>query len=662
MKLQYIAALTFLLTMATLTPSAEALPVEGYELVWSDEFDGEALDFDKWDYRGLGPRRDAVSVKETVSLDGDGHLVLTTTRAGDKYHTAMIGTQGKYEPTFGYFECRVKLQTQIGHWSAFWLQSPTLGNPVGDPAKAGTEIDVFEYLRNRGEKIQHTLHWDGYGEHHKSATKIPEIPGLTEGWHTIGFLWTPTHYVFYIDGRETWRTDKGVSRRPQYMILSLEVGKWAGDIAEAELPDSLHVDYVTVYKKTRQAASQEQTVRDKHKKAIDSEFIVGAFPGPPNGQINPARYREIAEAGIDVIVPFWGTMDGAVNPDMLDLAHAAGVRVLAMDKRIGPITMTADSEYDPSIVESIASDYKAHPALFGYGVRDEPPVELFDRISAICDLFMKLDPEHPPLMDLFPGYARPQQLGVEDYRDYVQRFVEQVDPIVLMYNHYPLRVNRKADTGWHRDLALFRAESRRAGIAFWVFAQCQGIRGYLRVPTREEIAWQANTALAYGARGIWWYRYWTAPPENEAQRQQPPRHPGSMIDRHGKRSPSYYNVQQTNRFLRKAGPALIGWDNLHVARIRNGQIEAAGECPAASITGDDFNLVVGTFTRNKAIHLVLANDSYEHPAVFSITPAKNRRIRKVIASRNAQLPADMNSAAVVWSLGPAGCVLIELTH
>ena len=226
----------------------KALPVKGYELVWSDEFEGDFLDFVKWDYRGLGPRRDAINVKDAVSLDDNGYLVLTTKCVGDEYHTAMIGTQGKFETAFGYFECRVKLQTQIGHWSAFWLQSPTLGKPVGNPNIAGTEIDVFEYLCNRGDKIQHTLHWDGYGKDHKSAQKIAEVPGLTKGWHKVGFLWTPAHYVFYVDDKETWRTDQGVSHRPQYMILSLEVGKWAGDISKAELSDHLYVDYVRVYK------------------------------------------------------------------------------------------------------------------------------------------------------------------------------------------------------------------------------------------------------------------------------------------------------------------------------------------------------------------------------------------------------------------------------
>jgi len=229
-----------------------AVPVgEEYELVWSDEFDGTALDSHKWDYRGLGPRRDAVNVRDTVALDGEGHLVLSTKREGQAYHTAMISTQGKFETTFGYFEVRVKLQEQVGHWSAFWLQSPSLGKPLGDPAKAGTEIDVFEYLRKDGDRVHHNLHWDGYSkEHHKHTGKTVTVPGLGGGWHTVGLLWTESEYVFYVDGRETWRSTEGVSHRDEYMILSLEVGKWAGDIAAATLPDHLYVDYVRVYQRT----------------------------------------------------------------------------------------------------------------------------------------------------------------------------------------------------------------------------------------------------------------------------------------------------------------------------------------------------------------------------------------------------------------------------
>ena len=125
-----------------------------------------------------------------------------------------------------------------------------LGDPLGDPAQAGTEIDIFEYLRKDGDCVHHNLHWDGYSkEHHKHAGKTVTVEGLSAGWHTVGLLWTETEYVFYIDGQETWRSSEGVSQRDEYIILSLEVGQWAGAIANATLPDHLHVDYVRVYQK-----------------------------------------------------------------------------------------------------------------------------------------------------------------------------------------------------------------------------------------------------------------------------------------------------------------------------------------------------------------------------------------------------------------------------
>jgi beta-glucanase (GH16 family) len=175
--------------------------------------------------------------------------VVTTKRSGDEYHPAMIGTQGKFETTFGYFECRVRLQKQMGHWSAFWLQTPTMGRHIGDPARGGTEIDIFEYLRQDGDLIRHNLHWDGYSEHHKHTGAPAPIAGLSTGWHTVGLLWTETEYAFYVDGKETWRTSEGLSHRDEYIVLSLEVGDWAGNIATAELPDHFLVDYVRVYQR-----------------------------------------------------------------------------------------------------------------------------------------------------------------------------------------------------------------------------------------------------------------------------------------------------------------------------------------------------------------------------------------------------------------------------
>ena len=180
-----------------------------------------------------------------MSLDGKGHLVIATQKDGDRYAGGCIRTRGKFEHTFGYYVARIQLQKQPGHWTAFWLWNTSVN--TGNTGQQGTEIDIYEkpWL---DERVQHTLHWGGYGAGHKSEGKVVKVPGVMEGWHTFSVWWKPTEYVFYVDGKETWRTNAGgVCQTPLYIKVSDEVGKWGGDITKANLPDALLVDYVRVY-------------------------------------------------------------------------------------------------------------------------------------------------------------------------------------------------------------------------------------------------------------------------------------------------------------------------------------------------------------------------------------------------------------------------------
>ncbi len=229
-----------------ITPHVEAL-ADSYQLIWADEFEGNQLDLTKWSHRRLGPRVDGITVPDAVELDGQGHLLITTQQVGNEYHTGMIGTENKFETTYGYFETRVKLQTQPGHWSAFWLQSPIIEEP-GDPATQGVEVDIFEY-HSRTQMLNMALHWGGYGVNHRRIHHRRFDDDFKVGYHTFGVEWTPEMYSFYINGELAWRAKEEVSQVPQYIILSLEVGKWAGSIQNATLPDSLYVDYVRVFKK-----------------------------------------------------------------------------------------------------------------------------------------------------------------------------------------------------------------------------------------------------------------------------------------------------------------------------------------------------------------------------------------------------------------------------
>ncbi len=245
-----------LLCAATIAPSLLAEPstdflppapkTKEWKRVWHDEFDGATLDESKWNRLGDSRRKDGFWIKDEAFLNGRGQLILRTRQDGGRFICGAINTREKFEHAFGYYVARCKLPTQPGHWPAFWLMSKGV-NLIGDDGRDGTEIDIIE-IPWRDGRLTSNLHWDGYGTAHKSAGMKFSIPAVTNGFHTFSLLWQPAEYVFYVDGNEVWRSAAGgVSQEPEFIKLTEEIGKWAGKIQDAQLPDEFEVDYVRVY-------------------------------------------------------------------------------------------------------------------------------------------------------------------------------------------------------------------------------------------------------------------------------------------------------------------------------------------------------------------------------------------------------------------------------
>ena len=228
------------------------------KLIWSDEFNGKKIDEKKWNIRHEHRRTDPEGKaawwhKDNAYLE-KGNLVIRTSQLTDgAYAGACIETKGKFERAFGYYETRVKMQKEQGHWGAFWLFNNSVNN-VGDEGRDGTEIDVFEspYIGLGQDKVQSALHYDGYDSAHKAHHVSITDMNLNDGnWHTFAVEWTPDKYRFYYDGKLVWETSfGGVCQVPLYLKFSDEIGVWGGilDIRKAKLPDYMLVDYVRVYK------------------------------------------------------------------------------------------------------------------------------------------------------------------------------------------------------------------------------------------------------------------------------------------------------------------------------------------------------------------------------------------------------------------------------
>jgi beta-glucanase (GH16 family) len=227
----------------------EIMPPKDYKLIWSDEFNGDSLDMSKWSHRWLGKRKLGYTTEDSVKVD-NGTLKIIIHKNGDKYCSGMIGTQGKFETKYGYFEMKAKLPKIKGPQSAFWLMSPNYGKAIGNPSVSGMEIDIMEYVKTSADRVHFTTHWDGYGDFHKKNYGYADYMFLDRSsWHTFGLLWTKDSYKFYVDGKLKHQKSGEISNVDQYIILSAEIGEWGGDISHEVLPDQFEVDYVRVYQR-----------------------------------------------------------------------------------------------------------------------------------------------------------------------------------------------------------------------------------------------------------------------------------------------------------------------------------------------------------------------------------------------------------------------------
>ena len=255
-----------------------------WKLVWNDEFDGIELDRTKWDFRlHLLHTRYKPFTDEGAVLDGKGCLHLNLLKKDGQYCSPHLQTgynfmdrpgkifyeqfgekneqltwpiaklqKPKFMHKYGYYEIRCKLPKQEGWHCGFWLQSPIIGATL-DPRECGVEVDIMENF-TRNDMISHNNHWGGYADDHQHIgsgdIKLDPTP---DGFHVFGLEWNEKEYVYYVDGKETWRVSEPVSQREQFIMVTTECMCYRSSdqpdeiLKKAVLPDAFIVDYVRVF-------------------------------------------------------------------------------------------------------------------------------------------------------------------------------------------------------------------------------------------------------------------------------------------------------------------------------------------------------------------------------------------------------------------------------
>ncbi|MBZ2196109.1 golvesin C-terminal-like domain-containing protein [Occultella gossypii] len=185
----------------TLQPSGQ----QEYQLAWSDEFTGTALDTSNWFYRqdtkGLSACR-----PENVSVD-QGCLRIALKKeaaAGMEYTTGGVVTRQLFG--YGYYEVTAKLWHGAGFHPSFWqlglsAYSAHVPDYVG-PSNAINELDGFEVNTHEPSHVMHNLHWYTPAYDVISVAAYDQVD-TSDGFHVYGYEWTPTHVRFFVDGVQT---------------------------------------------------------------------------------------------------------------------------------------------------------------------------------------------------------------------------------------------------------------------------------------------------------------------------------------------------------------------------------------------------------------------------------------------------------------------------
>jgi beta-glucanase (GH16 family) len=270
--------------------------LDGYKILWSDEFNGDKLDESIWSYDPHEPGWTNNELQEyTTSTDNvfvqDGHLVLKalkTQKDGKDYYTSgKVKTQGKKDFTYGKITVGAKVPIGQGLWPAAWMM-PTDEGKYGQWPKCG-EVDIMEVLGNDVTTAYCTLH---YGEPHcnQQATQKAANGNFANGFHEYSVEWEPGEIRWYIDGEKVltandWFTAvDGEDEKPYpapfnqpfYMQLNLAVGgDWPGnpdettDFRFAEY----QIDYVRVYQKPSYDTNVKRPEAKTKKALEDGNYV-----------------------------------------------------------------------------------------------------------------------------------------------------------------------------------------------------------------------------------------------------------------------------------------------------------------------------------------------------------------------------------------------------
>ncbi|KZN61712.1 glycoside hydrolase family 16 protein [Pseudoalteromonas luteoviolacea] len=368
------------------------VPVSDWQLVWSDEFDTDTIDANKWlhevncDGGGNNEQQCYTASNENSYIEnGILHIVALPAAEGEQkpYTSARLSSKNKADFKYGRFEVRAKLPSGQGSWPAFWLL-PT-DEVYGGWPNSG-EIDVVESVNLKAKREDGSLERHVYGTLHygkdwpdnESSGKeylLPNEMNPADDFHTYAIEWQEGEIRWYVDGYlyqtqrrsqalyngdgdavgliyRGWFTeyfgqdsgelethwDNAPYDQEFHMLLNLAVGgNWPESVNElgvdaSAFADGQHfeIDYVRVYQCQINPETGKgcDTVRGGFD-SLDDALVEGKAPTPIPPSTGIAQNLDIFTGTPNPSWPAWDCCGGS-TPALVDDAEKGAVYEFAV--------------------------------------------------------------------------------------------------------------------------------------------------------------------------------------------------------------------------------------------------------------------------------------------------------------------------------------------
>ncbi|TCO21393.1 hypothetical protein EV652_111304 [Kribbella steppae] len=393
------------------------------------------------------------------------------------------------------------------------------------------------------------------------------------------------------------------------------------------------------------------------------EFPIGLFWPPHPYASTPERFAEIKAAGFDFVISGNYAGDGNIFQYQLGLARTAGLQMLISDDiQIRNMSRWFSISDNPADFLSVTPDearalyvrardaYGPYSSLAGFNLYDEPGAGWFGTLAKAVAVSRELAPALLPYINLFPS----------DDPAYYRSFVDVVKPSLISFDRYPLLSEGREDGNYFHNWAIVRDAALHGDIPSWVFIQTLSYNNH-REPTAAELLWQVNISLAYGAKGIQYFTYWT--PEAARGEGFGP----ALITVDGRRTPRYAASRTINTtWLHQVGrelKPLVSESVVHANEtpLPNGTV---GFTPTDLISGVSGSpVVVGTLrSRDGSADrwVLVANRSHSAEARTTLTPRLSGVSAVGVFDPRTQTYRARGTGPVPLMLAPGAATLLKL--